>query len=58
MSIVSSVADRVLATVEASADEIVDFTSALIRVPTVNPPGEAYQDCARVIGDTLARCGF
>jgi succinyl-diaminopimelate desuccinylase len=58
MSVISNIADRVLATVEASADEIVDFTSALIRVPTVNPPGEAYQDCARVIGDTLARCGF
>ena len=50
--------DRVLAAVEAAADEIVDFTSALIRIPTVNPPGEAYDDCARLIGDRLAACGF
>src|SRR5438876_498270 len=50
--------DRVLSAVEAAADEIVDFTSALIRVPTLNPPGEAYEDCARLMGDTLARCGF
>ena len=24
-----------------------------IRIPTVNPPGEAYDDCARLIGDRL-----
>lgn len=50
--------DRVLAAVDAAAGEIVDFTSALIRVPTVNPPGEAYDDCARLIGARLAACGF
>jgi succinyl-diaminopimelate desuccinylase len=51
-------ADRVLAAVDAAAEEIVDFTSALIRVPTVNPPGDAYDDCARLIGSRLAGCGF
>jgi succinyl-diaminopimelate desuccinylase len=51
-------ADRVLAQVDAAVDEIVSFTSALIRVPTVNPPGDAYRDCAGVIGAALARCGF
>jgi len=51
-------ADRVLAAVEAAVDEIVDFTADLIRVPTVNPPGDAYEDCARLIGDRLASCGF
>jgi succinyl-diaminopimelate desuccinylase len=50
--------DRVLAAVDGAADEIVAFTSELIRVPTVNPPGEAYEDCARIIGDRLAQCGF
>ena len=54
----ASPADRVLAAVEAARDEIVDFTSALIRVPTVNPPGEAYEDCARLIGDRLAAFEF
>ena len=58
MHVTASPTDRVLAAVEAAADEIVDFTSALIRVPTVNPPGEAYPDCARVIGDKLLECGF
>jgi succinyl-diaminopimelate desuccinylase len=52
------VSDRVLSAVESSADEIVDFTAALIRVPTVNPPGACYLDCARLIGARLAACGF
>ena len=49
------VVDRVLAAVDAAADELVAFTSDLIRIPTVNPPGESYEDCARLIGDRLAR---
>jgi succinyl-diaminopimelate desuccinylase len=54
----SAAADKVLAAVDASADEIVAFTSDLIRVPTVNPPGEVYADCARLIGDRLSACDF
>ncbi len=50
--------DRVLREVDRAADEIVAFTSAMIRIPTVNPPGEHYEDCARFIGDTLKRLGF
>jgi succinyl-diaminopimelate desuccinylase len=51
-------ADRVLAAVDTLTDEAVAFTSDLIRMPTVNPPGELYEDCARFIGETLVRCGF
>jgi succinyl-diaminopimelate desuccinylase len=50
--------DRVLAAIDAAAGEIVDFTSSLIRIPTVNPPGDAYTECATFIGTRLARCGF
>jgi succinyl-diaminopimelate desuccinylase len=50
--------DRVLASVEALADEVVDFTAELVRLPTVNPPGEGYEECARLIGDRLARGGL
>ena len=46
--------DRVVAEIDAAADEAVAFTSDLIRIPTVNPPGEAYEDCARLIGERLA----
>src|SRR5258708_7824257 len=50
--------DRVLSAVDALAGEAVGFTSDLIRMPTVNPPGDMYVECARFIGDTLARSGF
>ena len=44
--------------VDQTADEIVAFTSDLIRIPTVNPPGDEYDTCARFIGDKLLACGF
>ncbi len=50
--------DRVFAAIDEAAAEIVDFTAGLVRIPTVNPPGEAYEDCARFIGARLERCGF
>ena len=50
--------DRVLAEVDAAAGEIVDFTRDLIRIPSVNPPGDAYPECARAIGERLKTCGF
>jgi succinyl-diaminopimelate desuccinylase len=58
MRVAATLADRVLATVEAVTDEIVDFTARLIRIPTINPPGDAYPDCARAIGEKLIECGF
>lgn len=53
-----AIRDRVIAAVDAAADEIVAFVSDLIRVPTVNPPGAGYEKCARLIGKRLAAGGF
>src|SRR5258708_23389729 len=39
-------------------DALVELTRALIRFPTVNPPGEAYRPCAEFIGDRLRARGF
>lgn len=39
-------------------DDIADLAADLIRIPTINPPGDAYEPCARLIGDRLARRGF
>ena len=36
--------DRVSSEVDRAADEIVQFTPDLVRIPTVNPPGEDYDD--------------
>ena len=55
---VPQVVDRIFESVDSLADEAAAFTSSLIRVPTVNPPGDFYADCAHLIGDVLARCGF
>jgi len=49
--------DKVLAEVDRAAGEIVDFAARLIRIPTVNPPGEEYDACARAIGDQLRAHG-
>lgn len=50
--------DRVLAAAASVVDEAVAFTSELIRVPTVNPPGEAYPECAEAIGRHLRAAQF
>ena len=48
----------VLAEVEAARDEIVAFTAEMIRIPTVNPPGTRYRDCAELIGRRLRATGL
>ena len=49
--------DRILTEIDRARDEIVDFASRLVRIPTVNPPGDDYEICARVIGDELRAHG-
>jgi succinyl-diaminopimelate desuccinylase len=53
----SGAVDRVLIEIDRARDEIVDFASRLVRIPTVNPPGEDYEACAGVIGDQLRAHG-
>ena len=50
--------DRVIDEIDRAADEIVQLTQDLVRIPTVNPPGEEYQACATFLGERLARDGF
>ncbi len=49
---------RLLAAIESRRDELVALTQQLVRIPTTNPPGEAYRECAEAIGRRLARRGF
>jgi succinyl-diaminopimelate desuccinylase len=53
-----SVIERLSRAVDDCAEEVVAFTADLIRIPTVNPPGEEYETCARFIGEALKRCDF
>src|SRR5438105_1005013 len=56
--VASALAERTSAEVDRAADELVQLTIDLVRIPTVNPPGEAYDTCARLVGDDLQRRGF
>src|SRR3954466_10653821 len=51
-------ADRIIAEVDRAAAEIVQLTADLVRIRTVNPPGEEYETCARFLGADLQRRGF
>ncbi|MEQ9813790.1 MAG: acetylornithine deacetylase/succinyl-diaminopimelate desuccinylase family protein [Azospirillaceae bacterium] len=44
--------------VEDRREEIVALTQALVRIPTINPPGDAYVPCAELLGDRLKTRGF
>ena len=44
--------------IDERCEELVELTRALIRFPTVNPPGEAYLPCAEFIGNRLRARGF
>ena len=50
--------DRLLAEVDRARDEGVELAAELIRVPTVNPPGEYYRECAELLGERLKVYGF
>ncbi len=50
--------EQLLARIEAKREDVVALTQDLIRIPTVNPPGDAYEACAHFLGERLARCGF
>ena len=49
--------ERVLVEIDRAADEIVDFAARLVKIPTVNPPGDEYEACANLIGDQLRAHG-
>ncbi len=53
----TAVLDRVLSEVDRAREEIIDFAARLIRIPTINPPGEEYEACANAIGDQLRAQG-
>jgi succinyl-diaminopimelate desuccinylase len=44
--------------VDARRDALVDLTRDLVRIPTTNPPGDAYRECAEFLGSRLAATGY
>lgn len=55
--ITGSERDRLLQRVVGMREEMLDFAVDLVRIPTVNPPGQAYRPCAERIGRQLAHWG-
>jgi succinyl-diaminopimelate desuccinylase len=55
---VRRVADRVHSAVYALSEEMTDFLAELIRIPTVNPPGDCYAGCASLLEQTYRRLGY
>ena len=51
-------AEHLLATIDDRRDDLVALTRDLVRIPTVNPPGDAYAPCAELLGERLRRRGF
>jgi succinyl-diaminopimelate desuccinylase len=49
---------QVLDQVDRLAHDMVAFTQELVRIPTVNPPGECYAACAEVIEGRLKAFGY
>jgi len=44
--------------IDTKIPELIELTQELVRIPTINPPGEAYTPCAQLIGERLRRRGF
>ncbi|MET1127726.1 MAG: succinyl-diaminopimelate desuccinylase, partial [Thermoproteota archaeon] len=43
---------------DAAVSYAVELLGKLISIPTVNPPGSNYENCARLLGGELDRLGF
>lgn len=52
------IANALLHRIDQKTEEMIDLTQRLIRIPTVNPPGDAYTECAELIGERLRSQGF
>lgn len=50
--------DRLRARIESKRDELIGLTRDLVRIPTINPPGDFYTPCAELIGERLRPRGF
>ena len=50
--------ERLFSRIDSHRDDLVELTRALVRLPTINPPGDAYTACAELIGRRLAARGF
>ncbi len=53
-----ALSDRLMAEVAARRDDLVGLTRALVRIPTLNPPGRHYREICELLAGRLAASGF
>jgi succinyl-diaminopimelate desuccinylase len=51
-------ARRIGSAVDGMADELIEFLCEIVRIPTENPPGKNYPECAAAIGRKMADAGL
>lgn len=52
------IADKLMLEIEARRADLVELTQDLIRIPTLNPPGDFYRDICDFLDRRLVRHGF
>ncbi len=50
--------DALYQRIESKREDLIALTQDLVRIPTLNPPGEFYEDCCHFIGERLSKIGF
>ncbi|WP_412564502.1 acetylornithine deacetylase/succinyl-diaminopimelate desuccinylase family protein [Thalassobius sp. MITS945101] len=53
-----SLSDRLCQEIEDRRDDLIALTQALIRIPTLNPPGESYREICDFLAKRLKAAGF
>ena len=54
----AALSDRLTDRIDAKRDDLVDLTQALIRIPTLNPPGDNYLEICEFLARRLKQHGF
>jgi succinyl-diaminopimelate desuccinylase len=50
--------DQLQARIDAKREDLIDLTQALVRIPSVNPPGDEYAACCDLLAQRLKGRGF
>ncbi len=53
-----SATDRLMIRIDSMREELIQLTQDLIRIPTLNPPGDCYRDICDYLDTRLTRHGF
>ncbi|WP_299190975.1 acetylornithine deacetylase/succinyl-diaminopimelate desuccinylase family protein [uncultured Litoreibacter sp.] len=58
MAVSPSQFDSLAARIEGKRDDLIALTQDLVRIPTLNPPGENYREICGYLAERMAKSGF